>query len=123
MLAEGVADTAASADFDRCLELAGSDPHGEGDGERAIGAVGPCLVPRRPRTRQGHLGDSLRGSDERTDHLRDEILAGFGMLDWFEGKFDRAVETLLGCTQDLARIEREHRAETLWFVTGYPTCT
>ncbi len=43
------------------------------------------------------------------------------MLDWFEGSYDSAVETLLGSTQDLARIEGDQRWEEFWFTTGYPT--
>src|SRR4029079_14614476 len=45
----------------------------------------------------------------------------FGLLDWYEGSFDSAAETISACTQDLTRIEHEHESETFWFTTGHPT--
>ena len=121
MLAEGVADADASADFDRCLELAASDPRGD-DMVSALSALWARALSRGELERARHISETLyAGLDERTEYLRAEVLAGFGMLDWFEGSFDCAVETLFGCTQDLARIEREHESETFWFTTGYPT--
>ena len=120
MLAEGVADTAAAADFDRCLELAASDPRGE-DMFSALSALWSQTLSRGELERTRRISGTLYASlDERTEFLRDEIVAGFGMLDWFEGSFDSAVETLLRCTRDLARIERERQLETFWFTTGYP---
>jgi hypothetical protein len=77
---------------------------------------------------RGELGRARRISetlyanlDERTEYLRAEVLHGFGLLDWYEGSFDSAAETIAACTQDLARIEHEHESETFWFTTGYPT--
>jgi hypothetical protein len=120
MLAEGVADTHASADFDRCLELAASDPGGD-DMVSALSALWAHALSRAELARARHISETLyAGLDEQTERLRTEILAGFGMLDWFEGSFDSAIETLSGCTQDLDRIQHEHQAETFWFVTGYP---
>jgi hypothetical protein len=121
MLAEGVADTNASADFDRCLELAASDPRGD-DMVSALSAVWAHALSRGELGRARRISETLyAGLDEGTGHLRSEVLAGFGMLDWFEGSFDSAAETLFGSTRDLARIEREHESDKLWFTTGYPT--
>jgi class 3 adenylate cyclase len=121
MLAEGVADADALADFDRCLALAASDPRGT-DMVSALAALWARALSRGELDRARHISETLyAGLDERTEYLRTEILAGFGMLDWFEGSFDCALETLFGCTRDLARIEREHATETFWFTTGYPT--
>jgi class 3 adenylate cyclase len=121
MLALGVTDTDASADFDRCLELAASDPRGDGM-VSALAALWARALTRGELEGARHISETLyAGLDEETEYLRTEVLAGFGMLDWFEGSFDSALETLLGCTQDLARIEREHESETFWFTTGYPT--
>jgi class 3 adenylate cyclase len=120
MLAEGVADLAASADFDRCLELAASDPRGE-DMVSALSAVWAHALSRGELERARHISETLYvGLDERTEDLRAEVLAGFGMLDWFEGSFDSAVETLSGCTQDLPQIDPKHESERFWFTTGYP---
>ncbi len=121
MLAEGVADTDASADFDRCLELAASNPRGE-DMTSALAALWAHSLSRAELAQARHISDTLYASlDERTEYLRAEVLHGFGLLDWFEGSFDSAIETLSGCTEDLARIEREHQEEKFWFTPGYPT--
>ena len=121
MLAEGVADANASADFDRCLELAASDPQGD-DMVSALSALWARALSRGELERARHISETLyAGLNQRTEYLRAEVLAGFGMLDWFEGSFDSAVETLFGCTRDLAQIEREHESERFWFTTGYPT--
>jgi class 3 adenylate cyclase len=121
MLAEGVADLEASADFDRCLELAASDPRGE-NMVSALAALWARAVSRGELRRARQISETLYASlDARTEYLRAEVLHGFGLLDWFAGSFDSAIETILGCTQDLDRIEREHQEETFWFTTGHPT--
>jgi len=121
MLAEGVADADASADFDRCLELAASDPRG-GEMFSTLAALWARALSRGELLRARQISETLFANlDERTEYLRSEILAGFGMLDWFEGSFDSAVASLRECTKDLDRVEREHQAETFWFTTGYPT--
>jgi tetratricopeptide (TPR) repeat protein len=121
MLAEGVADANASADFDRCLELASSDPRSD-DMVSVLSALWARALSRGELDRARQISETLyAGLDHRTGYLRAEVLAGFGMLDWFEGSFDSAMETLFGCTRDLAQIEREHESERFWFTTGYPT--
>ncbi len=68
MLAEGVADTDASADFDRCLELAGSDPHGD-DMLSALSALWAHALSHGDLERaQTHLRDPLRGP-RRTNRI------------------------------------------------------
>jgi class 3 adenylate cyclase len=120
MLAEGVADANASADFDRCLELVATDPRGD-DMVSVLSALWARALSRGELECARHISETLyAGLDQRTEYLRTEVLAGFGMLDWFEGGFDSAIETLFGCTRDLARIEREHELERFWFTTGYP---
>jgi hypothetical protein len=87
----------------------------------ALSAAWGHALSRGELARARHISETLyAGLDERAENLRAEILAGFGMLDWFEGSFDSAVETLRECTSDLARIEREHQESTFWFTTGYP---
>jgi class 3 adenylate cyclase len=121
MLAEGVTHAQATADFDRCLELAASDPR-SGDMMSALAALWIRALTRGDLEHARQISETLyAGLDERTEYLRTEVLAGFGMLDWFEGSFDAAVDTLFGCTRDLTQIERAHEAETFWFTTGYPT--
>jgi class 3 adenylate cyclase/tetratricopeptide (TPR) repeat protein len=121
MFAEGVADDEASTDFDRCLELARSNPRGD-DMMSVLAALWARALTRGELEDARRISETLYTSlDERTEYLRAEILHGFGLLDWFEGAFDSAIETISACTQDLARIEREHESERFWFTTGYPT--
>ena len=121
MFAEGVADSDASTDFDRCLELARSNPRGD-DMMSVLAALWARALTGADLEDARRISETLYASlDESTEYLRAEILHGFGLLDWFEGSFDSAIETISACTQDLARIEREHESERFWFTTGYPT--
>jgi class 3 adenylate cyclase len=121
MFAEGVADTDALTDFDRCLALAASNPRGD-DMMSVLAALWARALSCGELERARQISETLyAGIDERTEYLRAEVLHGFGLLDWFEGNFDSAAETLLGTTQDLDQIEREHESERFWFTTGYPT--
>jgi hypothetical protein len=120
MLAEGVADTEASADFERCLDLAASDPGGDGM-LSALAALWAQALSYGELKRARHISETLYASvDQRTVHVRTEVLSGFGLLDWFEGSFDSAIETLYGCMQDIAGIDREY-AEAFWFTHVHPT--
>src|SRR6185436_18632550 len=113
MLADGVADAEASADFERCLELAAADPGGDGM-LGALAALWAQALSYGDLKRARHISETLYANvDKRTVHMRTEVLSGFGLLDWFEGSFDSAIETLFGCIQDIARIDREY-AETFW---------
>ena len=120
MLADGVADAEASADFERCQELAASDPHGDGM-LSALAALWAQALSHGDLKRARRISETIYSSlDERTAHLRSEVLDGFGLLDWFEGNFDSAVETLLGCSEDMARIDDEDESETFWFTHVHP---
>ena len=120
MLAEGVADTEASADFERCLELAAADPGGDGM-LSALAALWAQALSYGELKQAREISETLYANvDQRTVHIRTEVLGGFGLLDWFEGSFDSAVETLVGCMQDIAQIDREY-AETFWFTHVHPT--
>ena len=44
-----------------------------------------------------------------------------GMLDWFAGEFESAVETLAAATADLAEIGEEEDVAAVWFVPNDPT--
>jgi tetratricopeptide (TPR) repeat protein len=121
MFAEGVVDDEASADFDRCLALARSNPRGD-DMMSVLAALWARALTRGDLEGARRISETLYASlDDHTEYLRAEVLHGFGLLDWFEGTFDSAVETISACTQDLARIERAHESERFWFTTGYPT--
>jgi hypothetical protein len=87
-----------------------------------LAALWARALSRGELARARRISETLYANlDDRTEYLRAEVLHGFGLLDWYEGSFESAVETISACTQDLARIEGEHESETFWFTTGYPT--
>jgi class 3 adenylate cyclase len=119
--AEGAASADASADFDRCLELAAADPRGD-DMFSTLISVWVYDLSRAELDRARHVSETLRAAvgDER-DYFRPQNLAGFGMLDWFAGSFASALDTLAAATDDLAEIGREDEVAAAWFVPNDPT--
>jgi class 3 adenylate cyclase len=121
MSAEGAASADASADFDRCLELAAADPRGD-DMFSTLISVWAYDLSRAELDRARQVSETLRDAlgGER-DYFRPQNLAGFGMLDWFAGRFAGAVETLTTATDDLAEVGREDDVAAVWFVPNDPT--
>jgi class 3 adenylate cyclase len=121
MSAEGAASADASADFDRCLELAAADPKGD-DMFSTLISVWAYDLSRAELDRARHVSETLRDAlGEERDFFRPQNLAGFGMLDWFAGSFASAVDTLAAATDELAQVGREDDVAAAWFVPNDPT--
>lgn len=121
MSAEGAASAEASADFDRCLELAATDPRGDHMFSTLI-SVWVYDLSRAELDRARRVSETLRVAvGGGRDYFRPQNLAGFGMLDWFAGRFASAAETLTAATDDLAAIGREDDVAAAWFVPNDPT--
>ncbi|HEX3277624.1 MAG TPA: adenylate/guanylate cyclase domain-containing protein [Thermoleophilaceae bacterium] len=121
MSAEGAASADASADFDRCLELAAADPRGDHMFSTLI-SVWVYDLSRAELDRARQVSETLRAAvGGGRDYFRPQNLAGFGMLDWFAGSFASAADTLAAATHDLAEIGREDEVAAAWFVPNDPT--
>jgi hypothetical protein len=121
MSAEGAASAEASADFDRCLELAAADPRSD-DTFSSLISVWAYFLSGAELDRAREVSETLRAAlgDER-DYFRPQNLAGFGMLDWFAGSFTSAADTLTAAAHELVKMGREDEVAALWFVPNDPT--
>ena len=73
------------------------------------------------RTRE--VSETLRAALLRGErgYFWPQNLAGFGMLDWFAGSFDSAVNTLATATDDLAEAGGKSDISAIWFVPNDAT--
>ncbi len=121
MSTEGAASADASADFDRCLELAAADPRGD-DMFSTLISLWPHYLSRaelnRAREVTATLRDSLGG--ER-DAFRPYNRGGFGILDWFSGDFSSAAEALSVFADDHTGAGVQDVVGAVWFVPNDPT--
>jgi class 3 adenylate cyclase len=121
MSAEGAGSAEASADFDRCLELAAADPEGD-DMFSTLISVWAYDLSRAELDRARQVSETLRRAlGGKRDHFRPQNLAGFGMLDWFSGNFTGALDALAAATQELAEVGGEDEVAAAWFVPNDPT--
>ena len=122
MSAEGAASEDASADFERCIELASGDPGGD-DMFSTLISVWAYYLSRAELDRARQVSTTLRAAlGDGRDYFRPQNLAGFGMLDWFGGSFARAIETLTTAVADLERVGRASDIASVWFVPSDATC-
>ncbi|HEX9684174.1 MAG TPA: AAA family ATPase [Acidimicrobiales bacterium] len=91
---EGNASRQAADDFERCLELTLADPRGD-EMFATFVALWGYYTSRADLHRSREVLEALRATllDDRT-RFRPANEAGFGMVDWFEGRFGASRERL-----------------------------
>jgi class 3 adenylate cyclase len=121
MSAEGAASADASADYDRCLELAAADARSDEMFATLI-SVWAYYLGRAELGRAREILVTVRSAlhGER-EWFRPRNLAGFGMLDWFGGSFSSAVDALTAGTEKLAGMGEEDDLAAVWFVPNDAT--
>jgi class 3 adenylate cyclase/tetratricopeptide (TPR) repeat protein len=121
MSVEGAASAEASADFERCMELAANDPEGDEMASTLI-ALWAYDLSRANLDRARQTSETLRRSlVAGRGWFGPQNLAGFGMIDWFRGNFDRSAEELTEATEMLANAGRDEMISRLWFVPSDAT--
>ena len=121
MAAEGAGSTDASADFERCLELAAADP-GSDDMFSTLISLWAYHLSRGELDRARQVSQTGRAALGGGDSsFRPLNLASFGMLDWFAGSFTSAADRLATATDDLAEMGREDHISAVWFVPNDAT--
>jgi class 3 adenylate cyclase len=118
--AEGAGGAGTSADFARCLELASADPRGA-DMFSTLISLWAHHLSRAELDRARQVSETLRTRLGERDFFGPQNLAGFGMLDWFAGRFADAAGTLAAAAADLAETGREDEVAAAWFVPNDPT--
>jgi tetratricopeptide (TPR) repeat protein len=121
MTAEGVGSVDASADFERCLELAAADPSGD-DMFSTLISLWAYYLSRAELDRTREVSETLRAAlHDGREYFRPQNFAGFGMLDWFGGSFTSAIDILSAATDDLAQAGEGREIAAVWFVPTDPT--
>ena len=104
--AEGYQSRAAAADFERCLQLGGTDLR---DDElfATLTALAGYYITRADLRRAAQVLESLRaGLEEGRQWFRPVIEALFGAVAWLRGDFDAARSHLEAATADLAAADQ-----------------
>jgi class 3 adenylate cyclase len=116
MSAEGAGSSDASADFDRCLELAEAEPRGD-DMFSTLISLWAYYLSRAQLDRARDVSETLRSALEGSrSYFRPQNLAGLGMLDWFAGCFTSAADTLATANDELADMGEYGDISAVWFV-------
>ncbi len=120
--AEGHASSHAAADFERCLELVGTDLR-EADLVATLTALWAYYLPRGDLRRTIQVSDSIRRqipTDRRW--FRSLINTAYGMVAWYSGDFAEARELL---EEDISGIASLARPDTgsAWFVPNEPVAS
>ncbi len=120
---EGNASVSASADYERCLELA----LGASSNEEMLRSLIPLwsyYASRADLRRATEVIELLRTVlPERSGPFLIENRAGFGMLDWFGGRFVDADRCLRAAAADVERRAGESPLAGRWFLPNDPTAS
>ena len=117
LAAEGYQSRDAAADFERCLQLGGTDLR---DDElfATLTALRGYYLARADLRRAAQVFESLRaGLEQGRQWFRPVIEAGFGMVAWLRGEFDAAGSHLEAATAGLAAAD-QHQIDAVW---SHPT--
>ena len=122
MAAEGYQSRAAAADFERCLQLGGTDLRDDELFPTLTALTGYYFV-RADLRRTAQLFESLRaGLEEGRQWLRPALEAGFGVVAWLRGQFDAARSQLEKATAGRAAAD-QHEIDAVWFDPADPIAT
>ncbi len=117
--AEGYQSPSVVADFERCLELAGTDLR---DDQLFATLLALCsyYVPRADLDRADQLLQLLlTGADQERQWFRPAIESALGMVAFQRGQFDTARAHFERATAGLTE-DDEHHIEALWFIPDDP---
>jgi class 3 adenylate cyclase/tetratricopeptide (TPR) repeat protein len=113
--AEGAGSAVAAADFERCLQLAGTDLRDD-DLFATLTGVTAYYVWRADLRRVGQLVEIAQAATEQgRQWFHPAIDFSLGMVAWLRGEFDTARTYLNQATTDLAE-DYERHTQTVWLV-------
>jgi class 3 adenylate cyclase/tetratricopeptide (TPR) repeat protein len=120
--AEGTASPQAAADFERCLQLAGTDLR-EADLVSTLTALWAYYLPRGDLRRTMQVSESLRGRTSGGPRsVRRFSDTAFGMVAWFSGDFAEARRLLEETAAGLAG-KGFAGSGSVWFVPNEPVAS
>jgi class 3 adenylate cyclase/tetratricopeptide (TPR) repeat protein len=116
--AEGAQSPVAASDFERCLQLAGTDARDD-DLLATLSAVGAYYLWRSDLRRAGSLLQAAQAATEYgREWFRPALAGSSGIVAWLRGEFDIArnyFEQATGLADDY-----EQRIQAIWFVPHDP---
>jgi class 3 adenylate cyclase len=119
LAAEGYQSRAAAADFERCLQLGGTDLRDD-ELVATLVAVVMYYFARADLRRAAQVLESLRaGLKQGRQWFGPAIEALFGVLAWLRGDFDAAATHLEQGTPGQAAADQQH-IDALWFLPDDP---
>ena len=117
--AEGTASPQAAVDFERCLQLAGTDLR-ESELFATLTALWAYYLPRGDLRRTLQLSESMRGRASSHQHwFRSANDIAFGIVAWYGGDFTSSRSLLEEATAALAAGGIPN-LDTAWFVPNEP---
>lgn len=120
--AEGTSSPQAAVDFERCLQLAGTDLR-EADLVSTLTALWAYYLPRGDVRRALQVSESIRNQPSSTRRAFRRVNdAGFGMVAWYRGDFDNARSVLEEATKGLAGAGLADSG-SVWFVPNEPVAS
>jgi class 3 adenylate cyclase/tetratricopeptide (TPR) repeat protein len=122
-LEEGTSSKAATADYERCLELTLDIPHAPNMVSTLTGMWG-YYVSRADLAQARRVSTTLESlvSEEWGAFWRPQNMASFGIIDWLQGDFVRADERLSTAIATLyARDTFDTEAVKAWYLPTHPT--
>jgi class 3 adenylate cyclase len=123
MSLEGAGSGDASADYDRCLELAASDPEGDAMFSTLM-SLFAYHTGRADLERARQTLTTLRSTLVGPRSVYRPInRAAFGVLEWLAGRFGAALETLTDARAKVAEIGERGDITPMWFVPQDPRAT
>ena len=120
--AEGTSSPQAAVDFERCLQLAGTDLR-EADLVSTLTALWAYYLPRGDVRRALQVSESIRNQPSGTRRAFRRVNdAGFGMVAWYRGDFDDARSVLEEATAAVPAAEIVDY-DSVWFIPGEPVAS
>lgn len=117
--AEGAQSPVAVADFERCLQLVGTDLHDD-DVVATLTAVGAYYLWRADLQRAGQvMAVAQVGTEQERQWFRPAVDGSAGIIAWLRGEFDTARTYFDRAATGLAD-DYERRLQDLWFVPHDP---
>jgi class 3 adenylate cyclase len=118
--AEGSPSRAAAADFERCLQLGGTDLRND-ELVATLTALAGYYFVRADLRRTDQVLESLRaGIEQGRQWFGPAIEAMFGVVAWLRGGFDAAASQLEAATAGRAAADL-HQIDAVWFDPSDPT--
>jgi class 3 adenylate cyclase/tetratricopeptide (TPR) repeat protein len=116
--AEGYQSREAAADFERCLQLGGTNLRND-ELFATLTALGNYYLVRADLRRAAQVLEALRAGLEGRQWFRPAIEILFGAVAWLRGEFDAACGHLEAATAGLAATD-QHKVDTEWFLVSEP---